>query len=253
MGQIMDNKIQSVKTQLLHLSCWEQKQKTTLWSLHTAPPRPPKTLWANPIHPHSHPTQGASRRTCCLLSPRWCCRVCLDKGLSELLLLPFSHFYWLRTPRTLTGNSSVWDVLHAPLLVLAFLKKTCGLFSVCKASLESPTWSLRTSDKEAVMTVSRGNTVLLFCFTVLFICSQPANKVSSRNTACYSFSLGLCTDRGGSWEAKNASKGFCQWSAWFTGSGPSCFMKVFIRALDQLFRKTGTTRGASTLLVTFPR
>ena len=30
MGQIMDNKIQSVKTQLLHLSCWEQKQKTTL-------------------------------------------------------------------------------------------------------------------------------------------------------------------------------------------------------------------------------
>ena len=121
-------------------------------------------------------------------------------------------------------------------------RKPVDFFSVYKASLESPTWSLRTSDKEAVMTVSRGNTVLLFCFTVIFICSQPANKVSSRNTACYSFSLGLCTDRGGSWEARNASKGFCQWSAWFTGSGASSFTKVFIQAVDRLFRKTGTTR-----------
>ena len=116
MGQIVNNKIQSVKTQLLHLSCWEQKQRTALWSLHTAPPRPLKPLQANrPICPHSHPTQGAIRSTYCLFSPRWCCRVCLDKGLSELLVLPLSHFYWLRTPRTLTGNSSVWDVLHAPL------------------------------------------------------------------------------------------------------------------------------------------
>ena len=30
MGQIVNNKIQSVKTQLLHLSCWEQKQRTAL-------------------------------------------------------------------------------------------------------------------------------------------------------------------------------------------------------------------------------
>lgn len=131
-------------------------------------PDHPRHSGANPIHPQSHPTRGASRSTCCLLSPRWCCRVCLDKGLSELLLLPFSHFYWLRTrePWLVTPR---FGMCCAPLLVLAFLKKTCGLFSVCKASLESPTWSLRTSDKEAVMTVSRGNTVLLFCFLLYFI------------------------------------------------------------------------------------
>lgn len=86
----------------------------------------------------------------------------------------------------------VLDVLYTTFLVFAFIKKTFGPLSICWASLENRFQSLRTSDKEAVMAVSRRNTVLLFCFTVLFICPQPANKVSSRNTACHSPSLGVC-------------------------------------------------------------
>lgn len=52
------------------------------------------------------------------------------------------------------------------------------------------------------MTVSRGNTVLLFCLTVLFICPQPANRASSSNTVRRSPALGAFTNRGGSEEAE---------------------------------------------------
>ena len=93
-GANNNNKIQSVKTQLLLLSCCEQKQRTALWSLHTAP-RPPKPLLraSPPACPHSGPTQGAGRSTCSSFSPCWRCGVCLDKASSELLIWPLSHFY----------------------------------------------------------------------------------------------------------------------------------------------------------------
>lgn len=80
----------------------------------------------------------------------------------------------------------VLDVSFTPFPDLCFIKKALKPLCVCTAGLESPGWSLRTGDKEAVMTVSRGNTVPLFCFPVLFTCPQPANQVSSRNTACHS-------------------------------------------------------------------
>lgn len=83
-------------------------------------------------------------------------------------------------------------VVHVcPFPGLCFIKKMSGPLRVCGAVLESPAWSLRTSDKEAVMCISRGNTVLLFCFTVLFICPQPANKVSSGNSVPFFFPWSL--------------------------------------------------------------
>ena len=113
-----------------------------------------------------------------------------------------------------------FPMCRPPFPGLCFIKKAVGPLCVCRAGLESPSRSPRTSDKEAVRTVRRGNTVLLFCFTVLLICPQPANQVSSRNTAGHSPSLGACAERGGG----KCQQEFCQSSALFTGSGGFCFM-----------------------------
>lgn len=112
----------------------------------------------------------------------------------------------------------VLDGQLAPLLAFAFINKPFGPLRVFRADLESPARNLRTRDNRAVMPISWGNTVLLLCFTVLFICPQPANRVSSGNTARHSSSFGV-TRTEWQWRGWKGQPGFCGWSTLFTGSG----------------------------------
>ena len=135
-GANNNNKIQSVKTQLLLLSCCSKSRglHCDLCTQHPGhlshsfgparqpalTPAPPREQAGAPVA--RSPLAGAAG--CVWIKPR----LNFSSGLLAISIKDSEN-----------PDSPVWDVLYAPLLALAFLKKTFGLFSACKASLESPT------------------------------------------------------------------------------------------------------------------